>query len=161
MARNITYKKGFTLIELVLYMGVFTILVVGILYTSMYIQKVLQDSAVRYEIDEIIYRQLALLQNHITLATHIEVSTSSIRMYSQNSIVTQELRSGILFMIYEYGNGQKKEFAIYPTMKFSEFSFRDNETGETFETKNQLRVQVDRIGVKGKLMSLEEYFYTY
>lgn len=161
MDRTIKYNvqsRGFTLVELILYMGLFTVLVSGVLYSSFYLQSVLQYNSTEYKAQENIYRQLELLQHHLAQATKVEVSTSSIRMYNSHGYVVQGLHSGILHMIYTYEGKPEKDIDIYPFMNFSEFSFKREIVRDTLLTKSVVHVHIERVDIRGKVKGIDEYF---
>ncbi|MES2622859.1 MAG: prepilin-type N-terminal cleavage/methylation domain-containing protein [Patescibacteria group bacterium] len=151
------YSKGITLIELVLYMGLFTILISGVLYSALYLEEIIEYNSFEYKARENIYRQLELLQHYTIIAQHIEIGSSSIRMQIEKGSIIQELREGKLYMKYEYIDMPMKEFLVYPYARFIDFSFTKSTSSETLSAKTELKVHIDRQDTKGRHKFIDEY----
>lgn len=159
MDKNLKHKKGFTLIESVIYMSVYIILTGGVLSTAFYLQRVMEHSALEYAVQEKIYMQLELIQNYLVYSSDIQISSSSIRMRINNSFVTQELRGDFIYMVYEHSGQSKKEFKIFPHIRFKKFSFKKQEYGDTLQTQNILYVELERVDNQDSTKTLQEYVY--
>lgn len=149
--------KGFTLLELVLYMSIFTILVGGVLYSSFYLQKVLEFNSVEYATKEQIYRNLELLQQHAQIATKIEITTSSIKITNTHGYVEQTLENGIIYMKYGHANQKEKSFTPFPYMIFEQFSFEKADRQNTVLTKSILTIHTKRQNMRNKTVESREY----
>jgi type II secretory pathway pseudopilin PulG len=152
-----SHARGITLIELVLYMALFTILVTGVLYSTTYLQKTIEYNAFEYKARENIYRQLTLLQQYFAIADRVEVDGNTIKMQIKDKRVTQELRDGRLVMVYAYPNQPEKEIEPYIGTKFETFSLHDINRDDTLYAKSLFDVEVIRKDVRGKTKVVHEY----
>ncbi len=159
MARNINFKKGFTLIELVLYMGIFALLVSGVLYSSFYLQNIMHFNSIEYKANEEMYRHLALLQQYVKNAVKIEISTTTIHMHTDNGLITQELSNGSIRMKYQFHSKPVIDFEIYPYTQFTKFSFIKDEYNDSVQEKNRLKIEIERVNSRGEIRRLKEYIY--
>lgn len=157
MATHLKLQKGFTLLELILYMSVFTILVGGVLYSSFYLQNVLQYNSSEYTSKESVYRQLTLLEEYAKHATGIEYSSTSLKIITKNSYMEQILKDEVL--VVRFGHLQKVEiqFVQFPYMKFQEFSFKRGEKEDTYLTKSILYADIKWKNSKQKSGSLVDF----
>lgn len=157
MASYLKLQKGFTLLELILYMCIFTILIGGILYSSFYLQNVLQYNSSEYTSKESMYRQLTLLEEYAKHATAIEYSSTSLKIITHNSYMEQTLKDEVL--IVTFGHLQKPEikFVQFPYMKFREFSFKRGEKQNTYLTKSILYADIKWENSKQKTSSLVDF----
>lgn len=157
MARNLNCKKGFTLLELVLYMGIFTVLVGGVLYSSFYLQELMQYNSIEYKTKEQIYRHLTVLQEFGKIATGIEIGTSSLKLINMNGYVEQVLENSHIHLKFVHKDGFKIEFTELPFTKFEEFNFKRADRQDTFFTKCVLQIEAMRKNSKNKLVYLVDF----
>lgn len=157
MARNLNYTKGFTLLELVLYMSLFMVFVAGILYSSFYLQEVMQFNSVEYKTKEEIYRHLTILQNFGKIATSIELSTSSLKLVHKNGYVEQKLENSHIYLKFIHQDNLQIEFIELPFTKFEQFNFKRGDRQDTFFTKSILEIETIRKNSKNKLVSLVDF----
>lgn len=157
MDQSINTKSGVTLIELVLYMGIFTILVTGVLYSALYMQKILEYNAVEYKSQEQLYRQLGLLQEHMSSATQVEIGNSSLRIYNRFGYVEQVVQEKTLHMKYVYVGKSDIDIIPYPYLRLEKFSFTSEIGHETLFGNSVLSVEIERLDPKGKIKILREW----
>jgi hypothetical protein len=155
--KNKNKKRGVTLIELVLYIGLFVILVSGVLYSAIYLQSVLQYNTLEYTAEEQIYRQLGLLQQHMQSATKVETGSSSIRIYGKYGYIEQYLHGYLLHMKYVYVGKDEKDIILYPFLKLQEFSFIRENRHESLLGNSVVWVEVARRDMRGKVKKLKEW----
>lgn len=155
--QNKNQKRGVTLIELLLYMGLFVILVSGVLYTAIYLQSVLQYNELEYKAEEQMYRQLSLLHQHMHSATRLEIGSSSIRIYGKYGYVEQYLSHDFLHMKYVYAGKMEKDIVPYPFLKLQEFLFIRETGHESLLGNSLIWVQVRRVDIKGRTQTLKEW----
>ncbi len=158
MAQSINNKKrGVTLIELVVYMGIFMILVSGVLYSALYMQKILEYNAIEYKTQEQIYRQLGLLQQHVNSATRVEMGSGSLRIYNRFGYVEQVLQEKILHMKYVYAGKPDIDIIPYPYIRLEKFTFTKETGHETLFGNSILSVEIVRSDLKGRLKKIREW----
>ena len=159
MAQSIKYtnkKRGVSLMELILYMGIFVMLVIGVLYSALYMQKVLEYNAVEYKAQEQTYRQLGLLQQHMNSAGKIEVGSSSLKIFSRYGYMEQFLQDKTLHMRYVYPQKPILEIIPYPYLRLEKFSFVLETGHETLLGNSMLKVEMERLDSRGKPKTLQE-----
>lgn len=154
-------KRGITLIELVVYMGIFTLLVSGFLYTALYMQNILSYNATEYKIEEQIYRQLNLLQHHLNSAIDVELSSTSIKITNSYGYMEQYFQNNLLYIVYLYPSRSVLDIIPYPITQFTKFSFAQESQHETLSANSIIWVDIERIDTRGKKKSLRTYLVQY
>lgn len=157
MARNLTNKKGFTLLELVLYMSIFAVLVTGILYSSFYLQSVMQYNSGEYKIKEDIYRLVTLLQEFGKISTHSEVGTSSLKLLHKYGFAEIRLENSNVYFIFSHPDNSVTQFIELPHTKFEQLNFKRIDRHDTFLTKSILEIEVQRKNSKNKTVTLVDF----
>lgn len=155
--QNKNQKRGVTLIELVLYMGLFVILATGVLYSAVYLQSVLQYNTLEYTADEQVYRQLGLLQQYMSNSTKVEVSSSSLQIHGKYGYVEQYTSNNFLHMKYVYVGKPEKDIILYPYLKLEKFAFFREIGHETLFGNSVIWVKVERKDGRGKIKILHEW----
>lgn len=154
-------KHGVTLIELVIYMGIFTLLVSGFLYTALYIQNILSHNTTEYKTQEQIYTQLNLLQHHLNSATDVELSSTSIKITNPYGYTKQYFQDNLLYMTYVYSFRSTLRIVPYPITQFTKFSFTQQPQHETLSANSIIWVDIERVDTRGKKKSLRTYLVQY
>lgn len=153
-------KRGVTLVELILYISLFTILVMGVLSSVVYLQSVLQYTALEHVNREQIYRQLDILQQYLVTATRVDIATTTIRIYGRYGYIEQYVDQGVLRMIYHYDDGLlQKNIVPYPYLRLKDFSFTKNPRNfvdETLFKKGSISVRVAWLDNKKSVKYFEE-----
>ncbi len=158
MAQSIIHQnKGTTLIELIIYMGLFVILVGGVLYSAFYLQNILQYNAYEYKAEEQIYRQLRLVQQHMDLATSVEISSSSLKIHNPHGYIEPYLQNHTLHIKYTYPTKPTLDIVPYPYLKFQQFSFTQETGHESLSGNSIIWVDIERVDSKNKLKKLKEW----
>lgn len=157
MASTLKHKKGFTLLELVIYISLFIVLLGGMLYSSYYLQRVLVDNAVEYNAKENIYRHLTLLQEYAKNADSIIYSSSSLKIIHKNGYVEQTLINSEIVLTFTHGQIIHSTFNPFPYMYFEVFSFKKGKRNDTFLTKSILNVVLKRKGSTHELHTLVDF----
>lgn len=157
IVKNTNKKQGVTLIELLLYMGLFVILVTGVLYSAVYLQSVLQYNTLEYTADEQIYRQLSLLQQHMFGAEKVEFGSSSIKIYGKYGFVEQYILGNVLHMRYIYAGKSEKDIVMYPYLKLEKFIFIQETHHETLFKNSIIWVEVERRDMRGGVKIMKEW----
>lgn len=151
------YKQGVGFIELIVYMGIFMILLCGVLYTALYLGKILEYNTLEYKAGEQIYRQLDLLQQHLVKATKVEVGSSSLKVYGSYGYIEHYIQDNILHMKYVYVGKADKDMIVYPYVKFEKFSFVREVGHETMFGNSVIWVEVKRVDSRGRVKVLKEW----
>ncbi len=97
----ISHKKGISLIELIIYISIFSIISIMITESLFYIQKIIQNNNQNYYIKNQIYNNLNILQQYL-LSNRAEVVDEHISILDRNNniIFEQILEDGEYKNIY-------------------------------------------------------------
>lgn len=154
-------QKGVTLIELVLYMAIFTVLMSGVLYSSMYLQGVMTYNAIEYKAKENIYKQLTLLQNHLNNAKEVAHDETGIYIISDFGSVEQTIHDEQILIKYNFFSqlAGHKQIIQFPYMKFKTISFRKSKNSDTLQSKSIIYVDIERVDMRGKIQKTTEHLY--
>ncbi len=140
-------NKGITLVELLVYMAIFSIIFLSILSSVFYLQKIIQDNNQNYYVKNQIYFNLNILQEYL-YNSQIKIENNELQISdgSDNLIMTQYLASSTLKNKYV-----NKEIDPLPLVQLETYAFEltDNNRILKFETswKNN----------RNKIQTLTEY----
>ncbi len=150
MARTINifnkHNAGLTLVELILYMSIFSILVTGFLSASVYIQKIIQSYTYDYKAKACIYEQLSILQQYKgVLASKVPSITLDQEKHMQ--------------LVYTYP--QQKIIKICDLIKFEELVYTTKEKPRTISEKSEVNIKFSFFDIRHKLISFTETLIVY
>ena len=97
-------KKGITLIELIIYMGIFSFIFITTISSLFYIQKIIQSSNESYYTKNQIYNNLNILQQYL-FSFSVTVENGELNFFDQynNLVFTQKVEGNVLKNIYPSG----------------------------------------------------------
>ncbi len=158
---SILKNKGFTLLEMIVYMSIFSMICLGSIYISMYVQKIYQKTIKHYSHQTAVYTYLNLIQKYATKDINIHKDGGIIEFVFNNEHISKlklyihpdskELCLGSLYI----GKTQFKETCIYPETKFASIDIVPGITGpETLSAHSLYIVHIDWDGG-----FVEEYIY--
>lgn len=114
-------NKGVTLVELLVYIGIFSIILFIISSSSFYLQKIIQNNNQNYYIKNQIYYNFNVLQQYLN-KSYVELSGNDLKFFDKNKrlILTQKIENNHIkniyqnknFIIDEYSNFQKYEISL-------------------------------------------------
>jgi prepilin-type N-terminal cleavage/methylation domain-containing protein len=148
MAKIITQNnKGLTLIELLIYMSIFSIIFSMITSSVFYLQKIIQNNNQNYYIKNRIYFNLNILQQYL-YSSGIEVVNNDLKIFDKNNslILTQKIENKQIKNIY-----QNKNFIIDGFLNFEKYTVSSIDKGRV------LRFDISWVDSRGKVQNLTEY----
>lgn len=97
-------KKGLTLIELIIYIGIFSFIFITIISSLFYIQKIIQNNNQNYYEKNQIYNNLNTLQQYLFLFS-IKIEDDELNFFDKdnNLVFTQKVEGNVLKNIYPNG----------------------------------------------------------
>ncbi len=120
-------KRGFTLIELIIYMSIYMIIVFGIFQSIYILEKNIEENSKVFDLKKDIYKQLYIIQYYLNKADLFIINNE------QKSILieTDKLKfrqyvdeSGYIHFHYLYKNNMREiDFILYDNIYFKQFSF--------------------------------------
>lgn len=163
MARKLTRRpirrsrvRGVTLIELLIYMAIFSTLVVGFLAATFYLQRVIQSQAYIYMSKECVYQQLDLLQQHMRLATAVEVATGVTLFSPQDKIFLGLNPSGNIEFRYDRPGRGQKTIQQCGTTAFLHLSATRDSDPTTLTSATGLNVSIGFVDPRGRRHAITE-----
>ncbi len=139
---NKKYKRGITVLEMVLYMAIFSVFITGSFYISFYIQKVYEKNVSLYIHKSAVYFFLHLVQQHALHADSVDVHTDP---------VTKQLCLG-----YVYKNNIRKTSCIYPETRFRDvYIKRVTDNNKTLSSSSIYYIYIEW----GEGQFVKEYLY--
>lgn len=155
MAKIIKYKKikqnihsnGLTLIELLIYMSIFSIIFIIITSSVFYLQKIIQNNNQNYYVKNQIYTNLNILQQYL-YKTHIEMAGNDLKFFDKNNnlILTQKIENKQIKNIYP-----NKSFIIDDYLNFEKYEISLIDNGKV------LRFGISWFDSRGKVQNIVEY----
>ena len=140
-------NKGVTLIELLVYIAVFSIIFLIISSSSFYLQKIIQNNNQNYYIKNQIYFNLNILQQYLN-KSNIQLSGNNLLFFDKNKrlILTQKLENNHLKNIY-----QNKNFVIDQYSNFHKYEISLLDKGRV------IKFDISWLDNRGKVQNLTEY----
>lgn len=148
MAKIISQKnKGLTLIELLVYMGIFSIICLMVSSSVFYLQKIIQNNNQNYFIKNQVYYNLNILQQYLYY-TRVEIKAGDLNFFDKNNmhVLTQKIENKQVKNIYK-----DKSFVINDNLNLEKYDI-------TFTDKDRLiRFDISWVDNRGKTHNFTEY----
>ena len=161
MVKNIS-KKGMTLVELILYMGLFTLLILLVFSTTFYMQKLFEDKLGEYAVRRDMYMHLRMLQEYLAVTERIDIEENSFTLHMKNNSlikIRQTLENGKINLAYIYSDVSKnKRFAAYQSDIFDQFQLTiASSTLPTLHTLSTIRADIGWKNMRHKELQIIEF----
>ena len=148
MAKIKTQKnKGITLIELLIYMSIFSIICLMISSSMFYLQKIIQNNNQNYYIKNQIYFNLNILQQYL-YKSHVDIDNNNLKIFDKNNnlILIQGIENNKIKNIY-----QNKSFIMDDDLKLEKYEI-------SFIEKDRLiKFDISWLDNRGKYQNIIEY----
>ncbi len=140
-------SRGVTLVELLVYIGVFSIIFLIISSSSFYLQKIIQNNNQNYYIKNQIYYNLNILQQYLN-KSYVELSNNDLKFFNKNKnlILTHKIENNYIKNIY-----QNKNFVIDKYLNFQKYEISLIDNGRV------IRFDISWLDNRGKVRNLIEY----
>lgn len=140
-------KKGLTLIELLIYMSIFSIICLMITSSVFYLQKIIQNNNQNYYVKNHIYSNLNILQQYLYRSS-VKVVNNDLKIFDKNNnlILTQKIDNKQIKNIY-----QNKNFVIDEYLNFEKYEVN------LIENNRLIKFDISWTDSRGKLQNLTEY----
>lgn len=153
--------RGMTLIELLIYMAIFSTLVVGFLAATFYLQRVMQSQSYIYMSKGCVYQQLDLLQQHMRLATSVEVGTTGVTLSSPQDKISLGLNpSGNIEFRYDRPGRLQKTIQQCGTTTFLHLSATRDSDATTLTSATGLTISISFADLRGRTHVITERLVT-
>lgn len=161
MVKNI-FKKGMTLVELILYMGLFALIILLVFSTTFYLQKLFEDKLGEYAIRRDVYMHLRILQEYLVGTERIELGDNSFIFYMKNDSlqeIRQTLENGKINMEYRYTDISKnKKFVVYELDIFDSFQLSaSSSTLPTLYVESRVKALIRWKNTRHKELEITEF----
>ena len=133
--------------ELLVYMGIFSIIFLFIMSSVFYLQKIIQNNNENYYVRNQIYSNLNILQQYLQ-KSRVELEGSNLKLFNKNNI---------LVLTLEVTNGQPKN--LYSSKSFDTFRYLHFEKYEIqlIDEGGMLQVDISWLDGRKKVQNLREY----
>lgn len=129
--RQIPRNKGITLIELLLYMSLFTVLILIVFSTVFYVQRIFADKKGEYIIRTQVHDHMRLLQQHLMNTEYIALDDDELTLYMYTdpnpqalTAIHQYIEEERLILEYFYNNpALYKKIVVFEFSRFERFGF--------------------------------------
>lgn len=140
-------NKGLTLIELLIYMSIFSIILLMINSSVFYLQKIIQNNNKNYYIKNQIYINLNILQQYL-YKNYITVNDADLNIFNRNNdlILTQRLENNQIKNIYK-----DKWFYIADNVYLQKYDL------SLIANKSLLKIEISWNDDRNKSQKLTEY----
>jgi competence protein ComGC len=148
MAKIITQnKKGLTLVELLIYMSIFSIICLIVTSSVFYLQKIIQNNNQNYYVKNYIYFNLNILQKYL-YSSSVKIVDNELKIFDKNDdlILTQKIDNKQIKNIY-----QNKNFVIDEYLNFEKYEIN------LIENNRLIKFDISWIDSREKLQNLTEY----
>jgi type II secretory pathway pseudopilin PulG len=144
---KINKNKGLTLVELLLYMSIFSILFLTITSSVFYLQKIIQNNNQNYYVKNQIYTNLNILQQYM-YKNLVTVEGQEIKIFTKTGdlILTQKIEKYQLKNIYT-----NSEFFINDKIFFTNYNISQ------IEKNRLLKFEISWLDSRGKSQNFTEY----
>jgi prepilin-type N-terminal cleavage/methylation domain-containing protein len=140
-------NKGLTLIELLIYMSIFSIILLMINSSVFYLQKIIQNNNNNYRIKNQIYFNLNILQQYL-YKNSVSVQDKNLNLFNKNNdlILTQKMENSQIKNIY-----QNKEFEPLYSVYLEKYNV------SLIDNNHLLKIEISWKDNRGKIQNLIEY----
>ena len=140
-------NKGLTLIELLIYMSIFSIILLMINSSVFYLQKIIQNNNRNYYIKNQIYLNLNMLQQYL-YRDYVTVDNKGLNIFNKNNdlIMTQSLENNRIKNVYK-----NKWFYIVDNVYLQKYNI------SLIDDNSLLKVEVLWNDDRGKSQNLTQY----
>ncbi len=140
-------NRGLTLIELLIYMSIFSIIFIMITSSVFYLQKIIQNNNQNYYVKNQVYQNLNILQQYL-YRSRITITDQSLNLFDKNNklIFTQNLDQGILKNTYEH-----KTFNGIEQVNFERYNL------ELTDNNRILKIEFSWLDNRGKVQNYMDY----
>lgn len=140
-------NRGLTLIELLIYMSIFSIICLIVSSSVFYLQKIIQNNNQNYYTKNQIYFNLNILQQHL-YSTHVEIIDGDLNFFDKNNnlFLTQKIENKQIKNIY-----QSKNFVIDEYLNLEEYKI------ELIDKNRLLKFDISWFDNRGKIQNITEY----
>jgi competence protein ComGC len=148
MAKIITQnKKGLTLIELLIYMSIFSIICLMVTSSVFYLQKIIQNNNQNYYVKNHIYFNLNILQQYL-YSSSVKIVDNELKIFDKNNdlILTQRIENKQIKNIY-----QNKSFVIDNYSNFEKYEVK------LIGNNRLIKFDIWWTDSRGKVQNLTEY----
>ncbi len=144
---KINISKGVTLVELLLYMGIFSILFLTITSTVFYLQKIIQNNNQNYYVKNQIYTNLNILQQYM-YKNSVVLDSQNLQIIDRNgnTVLTQKIENNQLKNIYS-----NSEFLINDKIFFTTYNISQ------LEKDRLIKFEISWLDSRGKSQNFTEY----
>lgn len=140
------FIKGVTLIELTIYMTVFSIITTGFLNTSLYIQQIIHSRTYINKAKECVYSQFILLQQYSNFASSYNFNHESISFNTSKMKITLKLdeQGGMVLLYNDTISGSLKK-TIYQcgNLRFKTINFSKSISMNTLTKITDMNISVE------------------
>jgi len=147
MAQIRSYQKGTTLIELLVYMGIFSIMMLMVSSSIFYLQKIIKNNNHNYYVKNQIYTNLTILQHHLDNAS-MTLENDELKLFSKTGklIMSQKIQDGQPQFIY-----RDKNFNPYHLIDFQTYHMA------LIDKNRVVQIEISWLDMRGKPQTLVEY----
>ena len=148
MAKIITQNnKGLTLIELLVYMGIFSIICLMVGSSMFYLQKIIQNNNQNYYIKNQTYFNLNILQQYL-YSSSVKIVDNELRIFDKNNnlALTQKMDNKQIKNFYS-----NKSFVIDEYLNFEKYEIN------LIENNRLIKFDISWVDSRGKSQNLTEY----
>lgn len=140
-------NEGLTLVELLIYMSIFSIMLLMINSSVFYLQKIIQNNNNNYHIKNQIYFNLNILQQYL-YKNSVNIQNQSLNLFNKNDdlILTQKIENHQIKNIY-----QNKEFEPLYNVYLEKYNL------SLIENNHLLKIEISWKDNRGKIQDLIEY----
>lgn len=141
MVRKI--NRGMTLIELIIYVSIFTILMTGFLSALFYIQRTIFAYTHIYKTKKCVYQQLSLIQDYLQISNNFQLAENYIKINTSNINTIFQLNNFGNFEInYLKNNAPQKTIQQCGETRFSTITFTTTPTPQTLTEKTSIQATI-------------------
>ncbi|MBC7766704.1 prepilin-type N-terminal cleavage/methylation domain-containing protein [Arenimonas sp.] len=147
MAQINLKNKGLTLIELILYMSIFSMIFLMIMSSVFYLQKIVQNNNQNYYVKNQVYENLTILQQYL-YKSHITITNKNLNFFDKNNkqILTQKLDQKHIQNVYS-----NKTVTPIQYINFEGYNL------QLFDNGRVLKIEISWFDNRRKLQVLTEY----
>ncbi len=147
MAQINLKNKGLTLIELILYMGIFCFIFLVMMSSVFYLQKIIESNNREYYVKNQIYTNLNILQQYL-YKSHITIENQNLNFFDKHDtlILTQTFEQDQMRNIY-----QDKAFFPMEYIDFESYNL------ELLDSGRVLKVEYTWLNNRGKTQKITDY----
>lgn len=139
--------KGVTLVELLIYMSIFSIICLMVTSSVFYLQKIIQNNNQNYYVKNHIYINLNILQQYL-YSSSVKIVDNELKIFDKNNnlILTQIIDNKQIKNIYH-----NKNFVIDEYLNFEKYEIN------LIENNRLIKFEITWLDSRGKVQNLTEY----